>query len=213
MDDPFGINSTPAAPPVAAPSEPPPLIDSHCQKFFLKNSGVLYEDENLQIGIKMEFRERLGRIQLFYGNKSSSVDISSFKADVGRLKTHCWFFLTFHSIEGLNISTHQEAPNTITVGSQFQHIVNVETNKVSSFCLVFNKSLLGFWILPNLEYFRYLRWPAPITAHRLACLHDKIRCNCHNGCEPVLSKMARAWETRSTEPDCFQNELYKPRNR
>ena len=93
VDDPFGINSTPAAPAAAAPSEPPPLIDSHCQKFFLKNSGVLYEDENLQIGIKMEFRERLGRIQLFYGNKSSSVDISSFKADVGRLKTKFLIFL------------------------------------------------------------------------------------------------------------------------
>jgi AP-2 complex subunit alpha len=87
VDDPFGINSTPAAPPAAASLlEPPPLIDSHCQKFFLKNSGVLHEDENLQIGIKMEFRERLGRVQLFYGNKSSSVDISSFKADVDRLK-------------------------------------------------------------------------------------------------------------------------------
>ena len=86
MDDPFGINSSPAAPPTAAaaPSEPPPLIDSHCQKFFLKNSGVLFEDENLQIGIKMEFRERLGRVQLFYGNKSSSVDISNFKANVER---------------------------------------------------------------------------------------------------------------------------------
>ncbi|CBY41070.1 unnamed protein product [Oikopleura dioica] len=113
-DPSYGMTNT--APAAAAPSEPPPLIDSHCQKFFLKNSGVLYEDENLQIGIKMEFRERLGRIQLFYGNKSSSVDISSFKADVG-------------SIEGLNISTHQEAPNTITVGSQFQHIVNAETTK------------------------------------------------------------------------------------
>lgn len=122
-------------------------------------------------------------------------------------------FLTFSSIEGLNISTHQEAPNTITVGSQFQHIVNVETNRVSSFCLLLNKSLLGFLRLPSLAHFRYLRWPAPITSHRFACLHDKICCNCHNGRESVLSKMARAWKARSTEPGSFHNELYKPRNR
>ncbi|GAB6027152.1 AP-2 complex subunit alpha [Chamberlinius hualienensis] len=41
------------------------------KKFVCKNNGVLFENELLQIGVKSEFRQNLGRVGLFYGNKTS----------------------------------------------------------------------------------------------------------------------------------------------
>ncbi|CAL4072661.1 unnamed protein product [Meganyctiphanes norvegica] len=41
------------------------------KKFVCKNNGVLYENDIIQIGIKAEFRQNLGRIGVFYGNKTS----------------------------------------------------------------------------------------------------------------------------------------------
>ena len=35
-----------------------------------KNNGVLFESEFLQIGVKSEYRQNLGRIGVFYGNKT-----------------------------------------------------------------------------------------------------------------------------------------------
>lgn len=35
-----------------------------------KNNGVLFENDLLQIGVKSEFRHNLGRLGLFYGNKT-----------------------------------------------------------------------------------------------------------------------------------------------
>uniref|UniRef100_A0A0K8V223 AP-2 complex subunit alpha n=2 Tax=Bactrocera latifrons TaxID=174628 RepID=A0A0K8V223_BACLA len=40
------------------------------KKFLFKNNGVLFENEMLQIGVKSEFRQNLGRLGLFYGNKT-----------------------------------------------------------------------------------------------------------------------------------------------
>ena len=40
-------------------------------RFICKNNGVLFENDLLQIGVKAEFRQNLGRIGLYYGNKTS----------------------------------------------------------------------------------------------------------------------------------------------
>ncbi|XP_044741547.1 AP-2 complex subunit alpha [Chrysoperla carnea] len=42
------------------------------KKFVCKNNGVLFENELIQIGVKSEFRQNLGRLGLFYGNKTSA---------------------------------------------------------------------------------------------------------------------------------------------
>jgi AP-2 complex subunit alpha len=42
------------------------------KKLQLENIGVLYEDNTLQIGLKMEFRNQNGKIAIFVGNKSDS---------------------------------------------------------------------------------------------------------------------------------------------
>ncbi|KAB0801182.1 hypothetical protein PPYR_05536 [Photinus pyralis] len=41
------------------------------KKFVCKNNGVLFENELIQIGVKSEFRQNLGRLGLFYGNKTT----------------------------------------------------------------------------------------------------------------------------------------------
>lgn len=41
------------------------------KKFVCKNNGVLFENDLLQIGVKTEYRQNLGRVGVFYGNKTS----------------------------------------------------------------------------------------------------------------------------------------------
>jgi hypothetical protein len=46
------------------------ILDFFC-RFVCKNNGVLFENDLIQIGVKSEFRQNLGRLGLFYGNKTS----------------------------------------------------------------------------------------------------------------------------------------------
>lgn len=39
-------------------------------RFVCKLNGVLFENDLIQIGVKSEFRQNLGRVGLFYGNKT-----------------------------------------------------------------------------------------------------------------------------------------------
>ncbi|KAJ8253589.1 hypothetical protein COCON_G00202010 [Conger conger] len=70
----------------------PPLPESNelLSKFVCKNNGVLFENQLLQIGIKSEYRQNLGRMYLFYGNKTSA-QFASFCTVVscpGELQSH-----------------------------------------------------------------------------------------------------------------------------
>jgi len=40
-------------------------------RFICKNSGVLFESDLIQVGVKCEFRQHLARLSLFYGNKTA----------------------------------------------------------------------------------------------------------------------------------------------
>lgn len=41
------------------------------KKLVCKNNGICFENDLLQIGIKAEYRQNLGRISVFYGNKTN----------------------------------------------------------------------------------------------------------------------------------------------
>lgn len=41
-------------------------------RFICKNNGVLFENELIQVGVKCEFKRNLGRLGLFYGNKTTT---------------------------------------------------------------------------------------------------------------------------------------------
>ncbi|KAM4703801.1 AP-2 complex subunit alpha-1 isoform 3-T3 [Rhinophrynus dorsalis] len=103
----------------SAVSEDPALpiaeADDLLNKFVCKNNGVLFENQLLQIGVKSEFRQNLGRMYLFYGNKTS-VQFQSFTPTVSYpedLQSH------------LNIQTKPVDP-VVEGGAQVQQVLNIE---------------------------------------------------------------------------------------
>uniref|UniRef100_A0ACB8EUE2 AP-2 complex subunit alpha-1 n=1 Tax=Sphaerodactylus townsendi TaxID=933632 RepID=A0ACB8EUE2_9SAUR len=108
----------------ASVSEDPALpiaeADELLNKFVCKNNGVLFENQLLQIGVKSEFRQNLGRMYLFYGNKTS-VQFQSFTPTVsypGDLQNHILFVngcLRTKAVEPL-----------VEGGAQVQQVLNIE---------------------------------------------------------------------------------------
>ncbi|XP_053218485.1 AP-2 complex subunit alpha-1 isoform X4 [Podarcis raffonei] len=103
----------------ASVSEDPALpiaeADELLHKFVCKNNGVLFENQLLQIGVKSEFRQNLGRMYLFYGNKTS-IQFQSFTPTVsypGDLQSQ------------LNIQTKAVEP-LVEGGAQVQQVLNIE---------------------------------------------------------------------------------------
>lgn len=50
-------------------------------RLIFRPQGILYESANIQIGYRSEFQGNLGRVQLFYGNKSPAT-ITSFDTNI-----------------------------------------------------------------------------------------------------------------------------------
>nr|XP_043907461.1 AP-2 complex subunit alpha-2 isoform X3 [Solea senegalensis] len=100
----------------AGPAAPSTAVnDDGFLRFVCKNNGVLFENQLLQIGIKSEYRQNLGRMYLFYGNKTS-VQFASFTTNVscpGELQSQ------------LNVQTKQVEP-LVEGGAQIQQVLNIE---------------------------------------------------------------------------------------
>ncbi|KAG1967995.1 AP-2 complex subunit alpha-2 isoform X3 [Pimephales promelas] len=113
-----GPGDSDSAPSSAVSEDPaPPLPESNelLNKFVCKNNGVLFENQLLQIGIKSEYRQNLGRMYLFYGNKTS-VQFVTFTTTVtcpGELQSQ------------LNVQTKTVEP-LIEGGAQVQQVINIE---------------------------------------------------------------------------------------
>ncbi|XP_036946619.1 AP-2 complex subunit alpha-2 isoform X3 [Acanthopagrus latus] len=104
-----------SAPPSEDPAPPLSEADDLLNKFVCKNNGVLFENQLLQIGIKSEYRQNLGRMYLFYGNKTS-VQFASFTTTVscpGELQSQ------------LNVQTKPVEP-LVEGGAQIQQVLNIE---------------------------------------------------------------------------------------
>ncbi|XP_078147249.1 AP-2 complex subunit alpha-2-like [Centroberyx gerrardi] len=91
------------------------VFEDNFPRFVCKNNGVLYENQLLQIGLKSEYRQNLGRIYVFYGNKTSTqfLSFSSSVTSQDILKTQ------------LNIHTKPVDP-IVDGGAQVQQILNIE---------------------------------------------------------------------------------------
>uniref|UniRef100_A0A3B4ZCG8 AP-2 complex subunit alpha n=1 Tax=Stegastes partitus TaxID=144197 RepID=A0A3B4ZCG8_9TELE len=100
----------------AGPAAPSAAVnDDGFLRFVCKNNGVLFENQLLQIGIKSEYRQNLGRMYLFYGNKTS-VQFASFTTTVscpGELQSHILFCTK--PVEPL-----------VEGGAQIQQVLNIE---------------------------------------------------------------------------------------
>ncbi|KAM3625270.1 uncharacterized protein V6R79_009391 [Siganus canaliculatus] len=90
-------------------------------RFVCKNNGVIYENQLLQIGLKSEYRQNLGRMYIFYGNKTST-QFLSFSSSVA-----CEDALAAHILpqSGLNVHAKTVDP-VIEGGAQVQQILNIE---------------------------------------------------------------------------------------
>uniref|UniRef100_F7ABG2 AP-2 complex subunit alpha n=1 Tax=Ciona intestinalis TaxID=7719 RepID=F7ABG2_CIOIN len=93
-----------------------PKPESNISKFLFKNSGVLFENNLIQVGVKCEFKEHTGRVGLFFGNKTGN-QLQNFSASVSMGA----------DLQGkVNIAPQKEAPTQIDGGAQVQHFVNLE---------------------------------------------------------------------------------------
>lgn len=78
------------------------------------NEGILYEDSQLQIGVKSEYHGQLGRISLYFGNKIS-VGFSSFTLTVKS-----------QDPDGLSVTMPKMPLNTLNAMTQVQQVIEVE---------------------------------------------------------------------------------------
>ncbi|XP_006012576.1 AP-2 complex subunit alpha-2 isoform X7 [Latimeria chalumnae] len=92
-----------------------PSAEENFERFICKNNGVLFENQLLQIGLKSEFRQNLGRMYVFYGNKTST-QFLSFAPNV----------ICPDGLQSeLNIQAKPVDP-VIEGGAQVQQVVNIE---------------------------------------------------------------------------------------
>jgi AP-2 complex subunit alpha len=95
-------------------------VDRWFEKLTYNAEGVLYEDVQIQIGIKSRYHGHLGQIAVYIGNKISA-PLTSFTA-------------TLHTedVDALSVSFAKIAPSTITPRTQTQQLVHVECKKAFS---------------------------------------------------------------------------------
>jgi AP-2 complex subunit alpha len=86
---------------------------SDYMKFVLKQNGVLYEDEIIQIGCKLETRANLARLGMFYGNKTAC-SFSEFVANV----------TCPGSLAAQLMSQAKPVDTSVQTGAQVQQLVN-----------------------------------------------------------------------------------------
>ncbi|XP_033167686.1 AP-2 complex subunit alpha [Drosophila mauritiana] len=85
------------------------------KKFLFKNNGVLFENEMLQIGVKSEFRQNLGRLGLFYGNKTQ-VPLTNFNP-----------VLQWSAEDALKLNVQMKGVEpTLEAGAQIQQLLTAE---------------------------------------------------------------------------------------
>ncbi|XP_078346007.1 AP-2 complex subunit alpha-2-like [Oculina patagonica] len=105
----------PAAPITGSAPSITPGAEENIKKFVFKNTGVLFETDILQVGIKSEFKDDKGALGIFYGNKTSSQFVA--------------FTSTLHMPGDLNTRLKVDSkspPNVVEGGAQVKQMVNVE---------------------------------------------------------------------------------------
>lgn len=92
-----------------------------------KNNGVLFENEMIQIGVKSEFRQNLGRLGLFYGNKTQ-VPLTNFQPVLQ------W---PAEEMKKLNVQI-KAVDTTLDAGAQIQQMITAECIDSYSGQYIFN---------------------------------------------------------------------------
>jgi AP-2 complex subunit alpha len=106
-----------SSPTPAPPAEPPQFThgsDKYLARLSYNSEGILYEDAQLQVGLKSEYHGHLGRISLYFGNKISAAFDS--------------FTVTVESQEpsALSVTLPKFAPTVLNAATQIQQVVQVD---------------------------------------------------------------------------------------
>jgi len=94
-----------------------PNIERWFDKLLYSSEGVLYEDVQIQIGIKSRYHGHLGQLAIYMGNKISA-PLTSFTAT-----------LHVDEPEALSVSFAKIAPSIIAPRTQTQQLLHVECKK------------------------------------------------------------------------------------
>ncbi len=93
-------------------------IDRWFERLTYSSDGILFEDVQIQIGVKSEFHGHLGRVALYFGNKMSQ-SLTSFTATVDGVDP-----------DVLSVSFAKIPQNVIHPTSQSQQLLQVECKNV-----------------------------------------------------------------------------------
>jgi AP-2 complex subunit alpha len=119
----------PASDSILVPSLPPvpdntprltvgPSVDGWYDKLTYNAEGVLYEDVQIQIGIKSKYQGHLGQLAIYMGNKVSA-PLTSFTTTVN-----------VSDLEALSASFAKISPSTIAPRTQTQQLLHIECKKM-----------------------------------------------------------------------------------
>jgi AP-2 complex subunit alpha len=97
-----------------------PSVERWFEKLTYSADGVLYQDVQIQIGLKSRYQGHIGQVALYIGNKVDA-PLSSFTATV-----------KVEDPEALSVSFAKIPPNVIGPRSQSQQILQVECKKLFS---------------------------------------------------------------------------------
>eukprot|EP01137_Pigoraptor_chileana_P004832 Opistho-2@47036 len=105
---------------LTAGAAPPPTAGAEkwLPRFVCSNEGVLYEDDFLQVGVRSEFKNNLGRVALYFGNKSKQYSLDNFLSNV----------YVNNLSDSLNIQV-KPVPTVLPPGQQSQQFINIECIK------------------------------------------------------------------------------------
>jgi len=97
-----------------------PTVDKWFEKLTYAHEGILFEDVQIQIGVKTEYHGHLGRVALYFGNKMPQA-LTSFTASVDGFDT-----------SALSVSFAKIPQTTIPRTTQTQQILHVECKSIYS---------------------------------------------------------------------------------
>lgn len=97
-----------------------PGVDRWFEKLCCSNEGILYEDIQIQMGVKTEYHGHLGRVAIYFGNKVTA-PFTSFTVTV-----------TSDDPDALSLSFAKIPPNIVNPRAQTQQLLQVECKKFFS---------------------------------------------------------------------------------
>ncbi|CAK9785403.1 Adaptor protein complex AP-2 alpha subunit [Cutaneotrichosporon oleaginosum] len=134
------------SPSLLAPVTVAPNIDKWLERLSYATEGVLYEDKQVQIGVKAEYHGHLGRIALFIGNKIST-PFTSVSAKIENTTP-----------DALNIKFHDLPVDRIEPLAQIQEMIQLECKSPFS-----SQPILRFTYLAGSFTTLVLRLPVFLT--------------------------------------------------